>query len=103
MTLHYGVLPLWFLVLALFVPRVSLILAWFSGALEPFSLTGLVPPLLALLLPRVLVLILIYVGEGVSLWFVLHLVVMLMVWGGSGSHQARRWTGRRRPGREGSW
>jgi hypothetical protein len=28
--------------------------------------------------------------QGISLWFIIHLVVALMVWGGSGSYSARR-------------
>jgi len=39
---------------------------------------------------RVLVLYLIYMDQGISLWFIIHLVVALMVWGGSGSYSARR-------------
>jgi hypothetical protein len=41
-------------------------------------------------LPRVLVLYLIYMDQGISLWFIIHLVAALMVWGGSGSYSARR-------------
>jgi len=82
-------LPFWFLVFALFLPRVSLVVAWFQGVLIPFHLQGLIPLLFAILLPRVLILFLIYVDQGLSLWFVIHLVVALLVWGGGG-HQVRR-------------
>ena len=40
------------------------------------------------LLPRLLVLYLIYVDQGVSLWFIIHLVVALLVWGGSSGYHA---------------
>jgi hypothetical protein len=30
------------------------------------------------------------VDQGVSLWFIVHLVVALLVWGGSGGYHARR-------------
>jgi hypothetical protein len=83
-------LPLWFLVFSLFLPRVALFLLWLEGALTPFHLHGLIPLVFAILLPRVLVLFLIYLDQGIGLWFVIHLVAALMVWGGSGSYHARR-------------
>jgi hypothetical protein len=82
-------LPFWFLVFALFLPRVSLAVAWFQGLLVPFHLPGLISLLVGILLPRVLVLYLIYVDQGVSLWFLIHLVAAVVVWG-SGGHQIRR-------------
>ncbi len=83
-------LPLWFLVFALFLPRIALLLMWLEGALAPFHLHGIVPLAFAILLPRVLVLFLIYVDQGISLWFVIHLVAAVLVWGGSGGYQSRR-------------
>ena len=83
-------LPFWFLVFALFLPRVSLVVAWFQGVLIPFHLQGLIPLLFAILLPRVLILFLIYVDQGLSLWFVIHLVVALLVWCGGGHQMQRR-------------
>lgn len=83
-------LPLWFLVFALFLPRVSLFLMWLQGSLLPYNLLGIVPLLFAILLPRLLVLYLIYLDQGISLWFIVHLVVALMVWGGSGNYHSRR-------------
>ena len=83
-------LPLWFLIFALFLPRVALFVLWLGGPIAPFHLHGFVPLLFAIFLPRVLVLYLIYLDQGISLWFIIHLVVALMVWGGSGSYSARR-------------
>ena len=83
-------LPLWFLVFALFLPRLAMVVSWFQGGLTPFHLHGIIPLLLWAFLPRVLVLFLIYVDQGLSLWFVIHLVVALLVWGGSGGYHARR-------------
>jgi len=84
-------LPFWFLVFALFLPRVSLLVAWFYGVLVPFQLHGWIPLVFAVLLPRVLVLFLIYVDQGVSLWFLIHLVVAVLVWAGGGrTYHARR-------------
>src|ERR1700733_3328686 len=84
-------LPLWFLVFALFLPRLAMVVAWFQGLLGPFhfDLTpphfqGLVPLLFWLLLPRVLVLYLIYQDQGIHFWFLLHLLEALLVWAGGG-------------------
>ena len=82
-------LPLWFLVFALFLPRIALLVAWFQGVLAPFHLQGIIPPLFWLFLPRILVLYLIYVDQGLTLWFLVHLVAAILVSGG-GSHQMRR-------------
>lgn len=83
-------LPLWFLVFSLFLPRIALLLGWFEGLLLHFQLHGLVPLLFGIFLPRVLILFLIYVDQGISLWFVIHLVTALLVWGGSGGYHSRR-------------
>jgi hypothetical protein len=82
-------LPLWFLVFALFLPRVAMVVAWLQGTLVPFHLNGIIPPLFWLFLPRILVLYLIYVDQGLTLWFLVHLVAALLVWAGGG-HQIRR-------------
>ena len=83
-------LPLWFLVFALFLPRIALIVAWLQGVLLPFQLHGFLPLVVAIVLPRVLVLYLIYLDQGVSLWFIIHLVTALVVWSGGGQQIHRR-------------
>jgi hypothetical protein len=83
-------LPLWFLVFSLFLPRIALFVFWLDAGTVPFHLHGIVPLLFAVFLPRVLVLYLIYVDQGISLWFIIHLVAALMVWGGSGGYSARK-------------
>jgi len=83
-------LPLWFLVFSLFLPRIALLLLWLEGATLPFHLHGIVPLVFAILLPRALVLYLIYFDQGISLWFVIHLVAAVLVWGGSGGYHSRR-------------
>ena len=88
-TILHG-LPLWFLVLALFLPRLSVALMWLQNSLAGFHLQGILPPIVWLLLPRALVLYLIFVDQGVSLWFIIHLVVAVMVWGGSGRYHTQR-------------
>jgi hypothetical protein len=90
-------LPLWFLVFALFLPRLAMVIAWMQGLLPAFHLNiapphfeGLVPLLFWLLLPRALVLYLIYLDQGIHFWFLLHLIVAVLVWGGSGGYHMRR-------------
>jgi len=83
-------LPFWFLVFALFLPRVALFVDWFDGGLAHFHIGGLIPLLFWALLPRALVCYLIYLDQGFSTWFLIHLVVTLLVWGGSGGYQNHR-------------
>lgn len=87
-TIH--TLPLWFLVFSLFLPRIALAVYWLESAMLPFHLHGWVPLVVAILLPRVLVLYLIYLDQGFSLWFLIHLVTAVAVWAGSGSYHSRR-------------
>ncbi|WP_260706409.1 hypothetical protein [Edaphobacter flagellatus] len=86
-------LPFWFLVFALFLPRVSLIVAWLSGVLVPFHLEGWIPVVFAVLLPRLLVLYLIYQDQGISLWFLIHfgVAILTLVGGGSTYQRRRQW------------
>lgn len=83
-------LPLWFLVFSLFLPRVALFVLWLEGLTAPFPLHGWLPLIVAVLLPRVLVLYLIYLDQGISLWFIIHLIAALLAWGGSGGYYSRR-------------
>jgi hypothetical protein len=82
-------LPLWFLILSLFLPRVSLVIAYFEKDLATFHLHGWIPPALGVVIPRALVMILIYQDRGFNWWLVLHAVVMACVYGGSGSKAKR--------------
>jgi hypothetical protein len=83
-------LPLWFLVFALFLPRIALLVAWLQQTLVPFHLIGLVPVVFWALLPRALVLYVIYLDQGFSTWFLIHAIAALLVWGGSGGYHSRR-------------
>jgi len=83
-------LPLWFLLLSLLLPRISLVIAYFHHDLKPFALYGWVPPTLAVLFPRVLVIILVYLDRGFGGWLVAHAVVLCMVYAGSGKQQHAR-------------
>ena len=87
MTLQHGI-PLWFLVLSLFLPRVSLFIGWLHmwWFFVPQPWAGV----LWVVLPRVLVLIFIHAHLGFTLWFWIHLAAALLVWGGSSSKASRR-------------
>ena len=81
----YGsVLPFWFLLLALFLPRVALFLAWLEAFRFPVPFP--VDAVFWLVLPRVLVLMIIYTRQGLDIWFLIHLLAALLVYAG-GSHQ----------------
>jgi hypothetical protein len=77
-------IPLWFLVLSLFLPRICIVLAWLQHSMTQFIPTtvGLIPAIVALLIPRLLILYWIYTDLGIGLWFLLHVIALLMAWGG---------------------
>jgi hypothetical protein len=89
MAVHF--LPLWFLIFSLFLPRIALIVAWFDRDLVHFHLgTTWVPLIIAALVPRLLILFLIYTDQGFSIWFLIHAIALVMVWGGGGHRISRR-------------
>ena len=83
-------LPLWFLILAIFLPRVSLIIGYFLDILLPFGLHGWMPPTLAVLVPRALVLILIFQDRGMSGWLLVHALAMAAAYIGGSRRSGRR-------------
>ena len=89
--LFTGAIPLWFLVLSLFLPRICLLVAWLQQhSAVPTQFAGWVPIILAVVVPRIVILLLIYSDQGVSLWFLIHLVALLRAWGGGGTRVVRR-------------
>jgi hypothetical protein len=86
-TLTHGI-PFWFLVLALFLPRLSLFIGWIH--MWWFFIPQPWAAVVWLFLPRVLVLIFIHAHQGFDLWFWIHLVAAILVWSGSGTHHNRR-------------
>jgi hypothetical protein len=77
-------LPFWFLVLSLFLPRISLLVLYLGAHPGGTFVINLVPTLIALLVPRILILFWIYTAQGLSLWFLIHAVALLFAWGGFG-------------------
>ena len=71
----------WFLVLGLFLPRVTLVAAYLTHSVPPNHVPFLVDVLGTLFLPRVLICIYIASNMGYNEWFWIHLVVALIVYG----------------------
>jgi hypothetical protein len=72
---------IWFLLLSLFVPRFVLFFWWMTGNL-PFNTTPFLADVIcSFFLPRVLILVFIYQSQGMSPWFYIHLVAMVIAWG----------------------
>jgi hypothetical protein len=70
----------WFLVLGLFLPRVTLIAAYLTHTVPPNTVPFLLDFLGAIFLPRVLICIYIAFNMGYNEWFWLHLGVALVVY-----------------------
>lgn len=87
-TIH--TLPLWFLVFSLFLPRLALLVYWLDGRHFPFHTEGWIPVVFAVFLPRVLVLYLIYMDQGIGFWFAVHLIALLVLFASGGRYQTRR-------------
>jgi hypothetical protein len=85
-------IPLWFLLLSLFLPRLCLLAAWLQHGLPQYipSSLNLIQILVALLVPRILILFWIYQDQGVSLWFLIHAIALVVAWGGGGHRITRR-------------
>ena len=84
-------IPLWFLLLSLFLPRVCMIVAWLQHSMIHYipPTVGIIPAIVAMLVPRILILFWIYEDQGITIWFLLHVIALLCAWGG-GSHTVRR-------------
>lgn len=80
LVLTTNAIPLWFLVLSLFLPRLCIVIAWFQHNMPQFipSTVGIVPIVVALLVPRILILFWIYTDQGITIWFLLHVIALLI-------------------------
>ena len=74
-------IPTWFLVLGLFLPRVTLVAAYVTHTVPPNNVPFLLDVLGTVFLPRVLICIYIAFNLGYHEWFWLHLIVALIVYG----------------------
>ncbi|MGI4829858.1 MAG: hypothetical protein ACRYFU_16930 [Janthinobacterium lividum] len=84
-------LPLWFLVLSLFLPRICIVIAWLQHSIPTYvpATVNLVQIIAAVLVPRILILFWIYQDQGIGLWFLIHAVALVFAWGGGGTRYAR--------------
>jgi hypothetical protein len=85
-------IPLWFLVLSLFLPRICILIAWLQHGMPPY-IPATVNPLqviVALLIPRILILFWIYQDQGITIWFLLHVIALIVAWSGGGHTVYRR-------------
>jgi hypothetical protein len=91
LSLPVHAIPIWFLVLSLFLPRLCMAVAWFEHSMTHYipSTVGIIPVIVAMLIPRILILFWIYQDQGITIWFLLHLIALLFAWGG-GSHTVYR-------------
>ncbi|QMV17921.1 hypothetical protein GOB94_03850 [Granulicella sp. 5B5] len=80
-------IPLWFLVLSLFLPRLCIFIAWLQHGMGHYipAAVNLLDVIVWLLIPRLLILFWIYTDQGISLWFVIHAIALVIAWGGGGS------------------
>ena len=85
-------LPLWFLVLSLFLPRVCIVVAWLQHNVPAYipATPNLIQIIVALLVPRILILFWIYQDQGIGLWFLIHAIALVIAWGGGGTRVVRR-------------
>jgi hypothetical protein len=82
----------WFLILGLFLPRVTLVAAFLTHSVPPNNVPFILDLLGTLVLPRVLICVYIAYNMGYNEWFWLHLIVALIVYAASSSkgHKALR-------------
>ena len=87
-------IPLWFLALSLFLPRICIALAWLQHNMTQYipPTVGIIPIIVWLLIPRILILFWIYQDQGIGLWFLLHAIALVIAWGGGGTRVVRRRT-----------
>lgn len=71
---------IWFLLLSLFVPRLTLFFWWVTGNLPYNTTPFIVDVFAAILVPRILVLVYIYGCMGANAWFWVHFGVLLVVY-----------------------
>ena len=86
LSLPVHAIPIWFLILSLFLPRLCMVVAWFQHSMTHYipSTVGIIPVIVAMLIPRILILFWIYEDQGITIWFLLHVFALIMAWGGGG-------------------
>lgn len=86
----------YFLLFTLFFPRVTMIVYFLQGWFPANSVPFIGDVLLGAFFPRVLVLIYIYQNMGFeNVWFIAHLVVLILTYFGGGTTTKRRYWSRK--------
>jgi hypothetical protein len=75
---HANDIATWFLVLTLFLPRLGLIIAWFSGDIPLNTIPFWGDFFMAVFIPRILILIYIITNMGFGAWAIAHLIVCVL-------------------------
>jgi hypothetical protein len=84
-------MDVYFLIFSLLFPRIVLLVYLFQGWYPPNAVPQPADILLGIFLPRVLIMIYIYQNMGTdNIWFVAHLVAMILTYFGGGRETARR-------------
>ena len=84
-------IPLWFLVLSLFLPRICIVIAWLQHSMTTYvpATVNLIQIIVAAFVPRILILFWIYQDQGIGLWFLIHAIGLVLAWGGGGTRVVR--------------
>ncbi len=81
-----------FLVLSLFLPRITLLIYYFSHGIPANNMPLIGDFLLTVFLPRVLILIYVVDNLGTSSpWFWIHLIAAILVYSGFGKYSHKRY------------
>jgi energy-converting hydrogenase Eha subunit B len=84
-------MDIYFLIFSLFFPRIVLLVYLFQGWYPENTVPQWADILLGVFAPRILILIYIYQTMGVeNVWFIAHLVVMILTYFGGTRETARR-------------
>ena len=89
-------MDIYFLLFSLFFPRITLVVYLLEGWYPHNTVPDWADLLLGVFVPRILILLYIYQNLGYNnIWFVAHLVVMILAYFGGGSETSKRWQRRR--------
>ncbi|MDM7921419.1 MAG: hypothetical protein QUS14_03885 [Pyrinomonadaceae bacterium] len=84
-------MDVYFLIFSLFFPRIVLVVYLLQGWYPENAVPQWADILLGVLAPRILILIYIYQAMGAdNVWFIAHLLVMILTYFGGGRQTARR-------------
>ena len=74
-----GEIAIWFLVLGLIFPRITLFIAWMGGSIPANNIPFIGDLFMAIFVPRVLIIIYIATNMGFCPWFWIHLAFLAIL------------------------